>query len=113
MSNQNEPEQLILKLDIPKTIWDDFLEYHSSSLAIWHEFKTMALYMIRELNYDHIGSKHIFEVIRFEQAKARGSDKFKVNNNYAPYYSRYFVMVYPEYRKCFEFRSTPVGVPHV
>jgi len=79
-----------------------FKQYDQENPQIYKEFKQLALQLINR-GYRHIGAKQIFEVIRWN-TMVSGNDGFKVNNNYAPDYSRKFENEHPIYAGVFRKR---------
>lgn len=77
--------------------------YDRLNPQIWEYFKLFSLQMLNK-GYKRIGSKMIFERIRWE-TMITGDGTFKVNNNYTPYYSRKFELYYPEYEGVFSKRE--------
>lgn len=77
----------------------DATDYDDQHPQIWEYFKLFSLQMIGK-GYKRIGSKMIFERIRWE-TMITGDGTFKVNNNYTPYYSRKFEKEFPEYEGMF------------
>ena len=72
-----------------------FKQYHLDNPQVYSEFKRLAFQLINR-GYIRLGSKQIFEVIRW-QTMVSGNDKFKVNNNYTSDYARMFELDYPIY----------------
>lgn len=79
------------------------LTYDSENPQVWEYFKRFAFELIRK-GRTHLGSKMIFERIRWE-TQVSGNDGFKINNNYTAYYSRKFELQFPEYKGYFELRE--------
>lgn len=79
-----------------------FKQYDQENPQIYTEFKKLAFQLINR-GYNHIGAKQIFEVIRWN-TMVSGNDGFKVNNNYAPDYSRKFENEHPNYAGIFRKR---------
>lgn len=80
-----------------------FLDWLKANPEIWQAFQARALQAIRA-GVKHWGAKAIFETARFDAAlKRRGA--FKVNNNYAAYMGRLFILKYPSHQSFFEFRT--------
>ncbi len=79
-----------------------FKQYDNENPQIYTEFKKLAFQLINR-GYNHIGAKQIFEVIRWN-TMVSGNDGFKVNNNYAPDYSRKFEKDHPIYEGVFRKR---------
>lgn len=72
-----------------------FKQYHEENPMIYQEFKKLAFQLI-ERGYCRLGSKQLFEVIRWH-SMVSGNDGFKVNNNYSSNYSRLFENEHPLY----------------
>ena len=83
---------------------DQFLQYHRTNPQIYREFKRMALATIAK-GFKHYSAKGIFEIIRWHTG-VQGSDGFKVNNNYTPYYARLFEKEHPQYKGFFFTRES-------
>lgn len=72
-----------------------FIKYHEENPEIYEEFKKYAFQLINR-GYKRIGSKQIFEVIRWH-SMVSGNDKYKVNNNYTADYARKFEKDFPHH----------------
>ena len=79
-----------------------FKKYHEENPQIYTEFKRLAYQLINR-GYKHIGSKQIFEVIRWN-SMVSGNDGFKVNNTYTSDYARLFEKDHPLYAGIFRKR---------
>lgn len=77
------------------------IDYDHGNPLVWEYFVLFTFEMI-EKGYKRIGSKMIFERIRWE-TMIKG-DPFKVNNNYTPYYARKFEREYPQHKGIFSKR---------
>lgn len=77
--------------------------YDRLNPQVWEYFKLFSLQMLNR-GYKRIGSKMIFERIRWE-TMISGDGTFKVNNNYTPYYSRKFEAEFPEHEGVFSKRE--------
>lgn len=84
-----------------------FKEYHKQNPHIWKLFKSYALCAINN-GFKGYGSKAIFEVIRYNEAIKKGSDGFKINNNYTPDYVDMFENEYPKHKGFFKKRERKV-----
>lgn len=82
---------------------DKAVLYDTENPEVWKQFVKFAMQLINA-GYKRIGSKMIFERIRWETAVS-GNDGFKINNNYTPYYSRKFEKEFPQYEGMFAKRS--------
>lgn len=79
-------------------------QYDQANTQIWLEFQKYAFQLINAGN-EKIGAKQIFERIRWDSMIVRGRNKFKVNNNFSPYYARKFEEVFPIYKGIFSMRE--------
>ena len=87
---------------------------------VWEMFEQFTLEAIGK-GFKHYSTNSIFQRIRWETdiPDEYGDSTFKINNNYAPYYARWFMTVYPEYDGFFRTRSLstedkdPVGRPEL
>jgi len=79
-------------------------KYHAENPHIYNmfiKFTMSALYK----GHKYIGAKMIIERIRWESLIEANNDKFKINNNMAPFYSRLFMKQYPMYKDIFRLRE--------
>lgn len=86
--------------------YTDSESYDRENPQIWQYFKQFSLQMLNR-GYKRIGSKMIFERIRWE-TMITGDGTFKVNNNYTPYYARKFERLFPEYEGVFAKRECSI-----
>jgi hypothetical protein len=87
---------------------EKFLQYDAENPEIWSEFEAIALDLIKR-GRTHYSAYAILEVIRHHTI-IKGSDEFKVNNNYRSGYARKFAVKYPQYRRFFELREKRIAV---
>ena len=83
----------------------DFRQFHADYSAIYDLFCKYTLQAIKagQKNYS---ARAIFHRIRwFTQIETRMDHKFKINNNYSPYYARMFARDYPAHKDFFRFRE--------
>lgn len=78
--------------------------YDRLNPEVWRYFKLFSFQMI-DRGYKRIGSKMIFERIRWE-TMITGDGTFKINNNYTPYYARKFEQEFPEHSGIFAMRES-------
>ena len=90
-----------LKCDMYKK----FIEYDSENPDIYKMFKKFTFDVIKS-GYQNCGSQMIIERIRWESIVVAKNDKFKINNDYAAFYSRKFMLEYPKYNNFFRIRSS-------
>lgn len=81
----------------PDEVEKKFREYHEKNPHIYDAFEMLTLRTIKK-GFKHYGSKGIFEILRWRTGiQAGGDDPFKINNNFAPLYSRLFEEKHPEH----------------
>ena len=80
-------------------------QYDNDNPLIWKAFKKFTLQEIAA-GKKHYSSKSIFERIRWETEIEAKEDRFKINNNYTPYYARKFELLYPEHKDFFHKRES-------
>lgn len=80
-----------------------FNEYHAKNPHIFQEFCRLTLRAI-DRGHRKMGAQMILEVMRWKTDFA-GGDGFKINNNYAAYYSRLFEAKYPTHKGLFRTRA--------
>lgn len=83
----------------------EFIEYHKTNPHLYEAFKRISLRAI-ELGFTHYGAKGVFEIIRWERAEKSKSDDFKINNNYAPLFTRLFENEFPQHVGFFRKRKS-------
>ena len=97
---------LELDFDIELTPAEKFERFHELNPQVFNALESMT----RELTNrgrKRIGIKMLFEVLRWNyymETSDPNSD-FKINNNYAPYYSRLLIDKHPEWADVFELRT--------
>ncbi len=79
-------------------------EFHKRNPEVWKRFQEIALELIRR-GQKRYGAQTIFAIIRWESWLGDGGvTAFKINNDYAPLYSRRFQRTYPEHGNFFSTR---------
>jgi hypothetical protein len=81
-----------------------FQQYDQENKHIYELYKAIAINLAKE-GRKHLGSQYIFEQIRYDYRFKSVNDPFKVNNNFAPHYSRKFVLEHPQYGYLFKFKQ--------
>lgn len=84
---------------------DKFQEYDRQNPDVWAMFTKYAFEALRA-GRSRLSANLIFERIRWETLICGSGDRFKVNNNYRPYYARKFHTEYPAYDGAFAIRET-------
>lgn len=80
-----------------------FQQYHQANPHLYELYKAIAISLAKQ-GRRYIGSKFIFEEMRFNHTFQSNNDPFKVNNNFAPHFARKFVLEYPQYGHLFKFK---------
>lgn len=93
-----------LKFDFPDL---KAIDYDRENPLIWEYFVHFTFEMINK-GYKKVGSKMIFERIRWESMIRTEAKPFKVNNNYTPYYARKFEREYPDHKGIFCMRDAKI-----
>lgn len=81
-----------------------FQQYDQSNKHIYELYKAIAIELAKQ-GRKYIGSKQIFEIMRFDYQFLSNGDQYKVNNNFASMYSRKFVLEHPQYGSLFRFKQ--------
>ncbi len=82
-----------------------FDDYHKNNPEVYDLFRRYTLQAIQS-GYKHFGSQMIIEKIRWQTAIVKGDHDFKINNDFAAFYSRMFTMEYPSYSDYFRTRKS-------
>lgn len=81
--------------------WD----WHKQNPAVYELFVKYTKEAINA-GHEHYGAKGVIERIRWHTSVETGGDIFKINNNWAPFYARLFMVDYPEHDGFFRLRAT-------
>ena len=84
--------------------------YHKENPQVYDAFKKFTFQAINS-GKKHLGSKMVFERIRWFTSVEARSDCFKLNNNYHAYYARKFMQEYPAYKDFFRTRKSQYDNP--
>lgn len=82
-----------------------FAEYHKENPHIYNQFRYYTLRAI-ESGYKNFGAQMIIERIRWQTGVVSKNSDFKINNDYAAFYSRMFMAEYPSYSSYFRTRNS-------
>ena len=100
-SSRQTIENFIIHLNLKTML--TFQEYHERNPRIYEEFKRFAFLLINN-GHKKIGSKQVFERIRWESMIER-IDRYKVNNNYTADYAYKFESDFPYLEGIFYHRA--------
>lgn len=78
--------------------------WHKENPHVWDLFQRFTFEAINA-GYDHYSTNSVIERIRWHSEIETRGDKFKINNNHAPYYARYFHHMYPQHDGFFRTRN--------
>lgn len=92
------------------TLSERFEIYHKENPHIYRQFVIYTIHAI-ESGYKNFGSQMIFEKIRWETGVVSKNSDFKINNDYAAFYSRLFMNDYPSYNGYFRVRQSYADIP--
>lgn len=81
-----------------------FCRYHQENPQVYVEFEKFAFKTIAR-GFKNYSAKGIFELIRWHTG-VTAKDKYKVNNNYTPFYARMFEKNHPDHKDFFRKRES-------
>jgi hypothetical protein len=91
-------EQATLDFTAPESradqIFKRFCEFHAANPQIWTLFERFALQITSSARPRYSG-RLIFERIRWHVNVETAGDEVKINNDFAPYYTRMFIAKHP------------------
>lgn len=82
-----------------------FEQYHRINPHIYAQFRYYTLKAIQS-GYKNFGSQMIIERIRWQTGVVAKQSDFKINNDFAAFYSRMFMIEYPSYSTYFRTRQS-------
>ena len=84
-----------------------FKRFHDLNPQVFNELVELALKMKRS-GRERYGINSLIEVVRWHKNLNTHDDEFKINNNYAPFYSRLIMLKVPELDGFFNVREQKV-----
>ena len=82
-----------------------FRRFHKENPQVIQRIESIVA-QLRQRGHARWGMKGIFEIIRYERALYTHSrDRFKINNDYTPYYARLVIERNPELAGFFDLRT--------
>jgi hypothetical protein len=94
-----------LSFQYSRNLREKFDEYHKRNPQVYEAFRKYTLQAIQS-GYKHFGAQMIIEHIRWRTAIVKGDHDFKINNDFASFYSRMFILEYPSYSDYFRTRTS-------
>lgn len=92
-------------------IRDSFIAYHAAHPEVWDLFARLTRDRIGR-GYKHYSADAILHRIRWElsQPTYEAGEEFKINNNFAAFYARWFMREFPQHDGFFRTRAlTSIG----
>ena len=83
---------------------EKFEKYHKENPHVFEMFKSFAFDAINS-GVKALSAQLIIERMRWESMLKTTGERYKINNNYPPYYSRLFMEEFPEYENYFTTRQ--------
>ena len=80
-----------------------FEEFHIENPHVYRELRKLALDM-KTRGVEQYGIKSLIEVLRWHRVMTTSDPKYKINNNWAPFYARLLMEQEPALRGFFETR---------
>lgn len=97
---------MTLDFNVALTPAEKFERFHELNPQVFTALEAMTRQLVNR-GRRKIGIKMLFEVLRWNyyMETADPNSDFKINNNYAPYYSRLLIEKHPEWADVFELRT--------
>ena len=89
-------------------MYEHFDDFDRDNPDIWALFRSTT-FEVMERGFKHYGANSILERIRWHTSIEQGQRDFKINNNWAPFYARKFMEIYPVYAGFFRTRVQKSG----
>jgi hypothetical protein len=88
------------------TMPEKFVAYHRDNPQIYDKFVEIAIKAIVVKKFKNLSAEFIFNIIRWETPITAVNDIYKINNNYKAFYSRLFMVQYPQHEGFFRTRES-------
>jgi hypothetical protein len=82
-----------------------FEKYHEKNPQIYEKFKAIAFEAIRR-GHKNLSAEFIFNVIRWKTNVSAIDDKYKICNDFKPFYARKFMKDHPTMKGFFRCRAS-------
>lgn len=97
--------QTLFDIPVKSKLQSDFEKFDEANPFVWDLFVKFTMELIRA-GRQRYSADSILHRIRWETAVNTTDETFKINNNYASFYSRKFANIYAMYKDFFEFRKS-------
>ena len=84
---------------------DGFLNYFLQNLEVWLAVQSITKQMVFK-GVKKSGIVVVFGKIRYDHTIKTKSDKFKLSNNYMPFYAKAFAEKYPNFAFIFDYKKS-------
>jgi hypothetical protein len=91
-----------------RSVYESWKRYHFANPNFYEQFHKFAYEAIRTRH--KVGARLIIELIRWFEWIEKGSNLYRVCNNFAPYYARLLMLDKPEFKALFNTKSLKSGV---
>lgn len=106
MADAVDNPQLIMDFIEHDDLTARFERFHADNPKVYETLVSLARTWVRNTGRRKIGIKALFERARWEIALSTVGEDFKMNNNYAPYYSRLIMRQEEDLADLFELRRS-------
>lgn len=93
----------------PKNVYNDFKQFHKENPEVYTLFQRFTD-QVRHRGYKTFGARAIWEQLRWYTLIETTEEPYKLNNNYAPLYSRMLMLHQSGYKGFFKSRPKNSGV---
>jgi len=87
-----------------RSLGERFEEFHLENLHVYNEFRSWAFQWVYTTGRHKLGTKALFERVRWEVRISTGDPDYKLNNNYTSCYARLLMLMEPKLDGVFELR---------
>ena len=104
--SKDDITRILLDAGAPLDTASNVISYMQKNRHIWEAYQKYCLKIVSQ-GARRIGSKAIIELLRYNESGGDWDkyEDYKINNNYASYFSRIFIEKYPEHKNLFSFRA--------
>jgi hypothetical protein len=90
------------------SVYENWKRYHSANPSFYEQFHKFAREAMRTRS--KVGARLIFERMRWFEQVEKGSNLYRVCNDFSPYYARLLMLDKPEFKALFNTKSLKSGV---
>jgi hypothetical protein len=93
---------------LERSVYERWKEYHLANPSFYEQFQRFAREAMRTRS--KIGARLIFERMRWFEQVEKGTNRYRVCNNFSAYYARLLMLDKPEFKSLFNTKSLKSGV---